>query len=359
MASYSKRRTRLYILLALGFYVMLMLLLSYLESHAKGASIKGLGDAIWYSVVTLTTVGYGDYYPITTGGKIIGFILLLGSVGVIGYIIGNISNTANQYMEDKKLGLNGTKFKNHTIIIGWNDFGRLVANQLLNANSKVAIVTNNKNNVDSINGIYPDNKNVFVLFADYHNMESLNKVNIDKAASIFINFNDDTETLVYMLNIKNVHPEKSLIVTINNSNLKNTFHNAGVDYIVSKNDLSSKLVASFIYEPEVAAFTEDIMEAAVHPTLDFDMQQFLVLESNPYKDKDCVFVFMNMKKKYDAIFMGAVKQQKGKWILYKNPSEETIIRKGDYIILVSNIEARLKVEADFGVEEGKIFSAQD
>lgn len=344
--------------IAIGAYLFLITALVQFEQTDPNASIKTWFDGAWYSIVTLTTVGYGDFYPITTGGRIIGLILVLGSVGIFGYIIGKISNRATLYMEQKKLGLNGTKFSGHTIIIGWDEFGRLVSNQLLTVNSQIAIVTNNKNDVDLIRDVYPETDKVFILFADFHNLEALKTANIQEANSVFLNFKDDSETLVYLLNLRNAHPQQNIIVSINNNDLRNTFRTAGVDYMVSKNDLAAKLVASFIFEPEVAEFTEDIMEAAVHPTRDFDMQQFQVIEKNPFRDKDCMYTFMHMKQKYDAIFMGVVKFQRGKWELLKNPSEETIIRKGDYIIVVSNIEARDLIEKDFGVDEGKVFDEE-
>jgi voltage-gated potassium channel len=41
-------------------------------------------DAFWYSVVTITTVGYGDYYPVTTGDRIAAMFIMVAGVGVIG-----------------------------------------------------------------------------------------------------------------------------------------------------------------------------------------------------------------------------------------------------------------------------------
>lgn len=338
---------------ALGLYLMLIFVLQWLEKDAESGSIKDIFDAAWFSIVTLTTVGYGDYYPVTNGGKVIGLIMVLCSLGLMGYIVGNLSTKISRYMEKKKLGLLGTKFENHVVIIGWDDFGREVANNIVQANHKVAIVTNQKDNIDLIKDLYHDNENVFALFADFENYEALENVNIKKANCIFLNLKDDTEVLVYMLNLKNQYPHQEIVVSLNNSRLKDTFKNAGVTYVISKNDIASKLVASFIFEPEVAAFTEDIMATAVHFKNDFDMQQFRVIKGNPYISKDCLHVFMDMKKRYDCIFMGLGKHEGEGWKLYKNPSEEVSVELGDYIIVVSNIESKDKIEADFGVEEGK------
>lgn len=52
------------------------------EENAPGANITTAGDALWWGYVTATTVGYGDYYPVTTGGRIAGVIMLTVGVGL-------------------------------------------------------------------------------------------------------------------------------------------------------------------------------------------------------------------------------------------------------------------------------------
>jgi voltage-gated potassium channel len=54
------------------------------ESHASTANIKTGGDALWWSVVTISTVGYGDYYPVTAVGRIGAFFIMVMGVGIIG-----------------------------------------------------------------------------------------------------------------------------------------------------------------------------------------------------------------------------------------------------------------------------------
>jgi voltage-gated potassium channel len=54
------------------------------ESQSSGANIKSGGDALWYSIVTITTVGYGDRYPVTVGGRIAAVFIMLMGVVIIG-----------------------------------------------------------------------------------------------------------------------------------------------------------------------------------------------------------------------------------------------------------------------------------
>ena len=57
-----------------------------------GASRKSAGDAIWWGLVTITTVGYGDRYPVTPEGRVIGTFLLLSGIGLFSVLTGFIAN---------------------------------------------------------------------------------------------------------------------------------------------------------------------------------------------------------------------------------------------------------------------------
>ena len=56
------------------------------ERHADGATIGTFGDALWWSWVTITTVGYGDFYPVTLTGRFVGVLLMLGGIALIGVV---------------------------------------------------------------------------------------------------------------------------------------------------------------------------------------------------------------------------------------------------------------------------------
>jgi voltage-gated potassium channel len=60
--------------------------------RAEGTNIKSAEDAIWWSVATMTTVGYGDKYPVTTEGRVIGIILMVCGVGMFAGLSGLVAS---------------------------------------------------------------------------------------------------------------------------------------------------------------------------------------------------------------------------------------------------------------------------
>jgi len=62
------------------------------ESRAENGNIKTASDALWYSLVTMSTVGYGDRFPVTNLGRVIGAVIIIVGVGLFGTITGFLAN---------------------------------------------------------------------------------------------------------------------------------------------------------------------------------------------------------------------------------------------------------------------------
>ncbi|NBC82269.1 MAG: TrkA family potassium uptake protein [Bacteroidetes bacterium] len=343
-----------------GFIILFLVVLRiivYFEAPHESSSIKTIWDAIWYSIVTLSTVGYGDQYPVTPQGKILGLFLVISSLGLVGYLIGNISNEIRNYMEKKKEGFYGTDFRNHFVVIGWNNFGRMVVNQIVSAGNDVAIVTNSKADLDVIKDLY-ENQQVFVLYTEFTNYDAYQKVNIKQARSVFINRQDDSEALVFLINMRKHFNTADFVVSLDNAELKETFQSIGAKYVLARNEIASRLVASYIFEPDVGTFTEDLIATSVNET-DFDIQQYRVTQSNPFVNNDYLEVFMELKKMHDSVLLGLVKiDEKGNRQLLKNPAKGTRVAMNDYLLVISNGVNKKNLEKTFGVSEGLLMGAK-
>ena len=98
-------RRNVIILLSIGLNLLLLVGLTAPERGANGSKIDSLSDALWYSIVTLTTVGYGDVYPVTSVGRAIGYTFVMGSLGVLGLLISRITEAFVNMREMRKMGL--------------------------------------------------------------------------------------------------------------------------------------------------------------------------------------------------------------------------------------------------------------
>ena len=103
----KNRRKILILLLALAAYGLLLGLLVWAESGQSGDPIDSLPEALWYSLVTLSTVGYGDLYPRTPVGRLVGIVLLLMSTGLLALVIGAVAaSLTNRLLPGLRLWFN-------------------------------------------------------------------------------------------------------------------------------------------------------------------------------------------------------------------------------------------------------------
>lgn len=87
----NRRGLQIYGAFALAVIGGASLLVYGLEKDVEGSNISGLGDALWWSIVTTTTVGYGDHYPVSGDARAVAVILMLVGVGLVGVVTANVA----------------------------------------------------------------------------------------------------------------------------------------------------------------------------------------------------------------------------------------------------------------------------
>jgi voltage-gated potassium channel len=117
----------------MGFWLLIIITavmvgIYIFESKNEDANVKSLWDSFWYTIVTLTTVGYGDISPQGFWGRIIGLIAMIVGVAFVAAITGKTASFLVDQQLKKGKGLLKLKhLQNHFIICGWkNDFEKII-----------------------------------------------------------------------------------------------------------------------------------------------------------------------------------------------------------------------------------------
>ena len=195
-----------------------------------------------------------------------------------------------------------------------------------------------------------------MLLSDLNNFQLIESSNIVNASSVFIKINDDTEKLVYFLNASKYF-SKSLdyVVIAQNPELKNVFADAGISCVLSIDEFASKIIASYIFEPDVAEYVEDILSSAANED-DYDIIEYRVISINPFLNQKYNNVFFKIKEDYGALLIGIVKvDQSGQRELLKNPNDpELMVTEGDFLIVIANGLAAAQLTREFNVNQGSL-----
>lgn len=316
----------------------------YVDEEDRGDSYSGpddLFDSFWYGIVTLSTVGYGDRFPSTTGGKIAAFFLIIFTFTFLGALIGTVSDAVMEARKREDLGMDKTKFKGHIVIAGWTAIGKVSLAELLATGQNVVVITTEQEQIPKIRDM-GSKKYLYTVFGDYTNAKVLDRANIGEARTVIVATGDDTESLITALTIKSMNPDTRLIVSISSEELKNTLYTAGVTYVSSPAEMTGRLVASAAFEPEVALFVEDITSAT---DSGFDLQQY-TLKPDSYGKGQTVKQFREKMTSIDGPLIVGIskytpkknekKESPKNWTLHPNPAASMKLGVNDILIVLGD-----------------------
>ena len=239
------------------------------------------------------------------------------------------------------------KQKTHIIIIGWDEFAEMVARQIIIA-GKIVRVISDKEPTNSIDGVN-------FICTEFNDFKEIERADVNGAIAVLINLADDTEKLKYVIQFRKYFKNKKAVVPINDASLKETFCNIGVQYPLSKNEIAAKIISSFLFEKDVALFCQDLI-ASAEDELDYDLQQYKILKGTPFCDMEYGDAFKQLRNDYNVILMGLSQCDKdpSKRILLKNPSNETLIKEGDYLIMLVNGHSAKDIKNVCMIDEGVV-----
>ncbi|MGV3466761.1 MAG: potassium channel family protein [Heyndrickxia sp.] len=200
---------------------------------------------IWWAVITTATVGYGDVYPVTVKGRILGILLVLTGAGVVSAYFASIAASTIRIQNAAVKGTKMFKGKDHIIVVGWNGRSKNVIDQWLDLNKYQSIVLIDESLEQNP---YPTHQVHFVKGKASVD-ETLRKASLKSAKYILItadqNENEshaDMGSILILLAVKGFHPDIYCVVEIlMNENVINA-KRAGADEVIQTNAQSSYIM---------------------------------------------------------------------------------------------------------------------
>lgn len=249
------------LLLAVTLLVLLGGLGFSLLEPQGGTWIIRFGTGIWWSIVTLTTVGYGDVVPQSFGGRVVGVGLMLGGVLSLSLLTATVASIFVETKFRRERGLEAIKTANHILILGWHYDGEALLGHLLRRlPAPVPVVLVNKLPPEQLDGLKEKFSafDVQYLWGDPSREEILEKANVRQAAKAVIlaerQASDtaaqvDQRTLLTALTLKSMHSKIKVLAELLRPENRAHLERAGVDEILIRGQYDSSLLAGALASP--------------------------------------------------------------------------------------------------------------
>ena len=330
----------------LGVFLIVVVAVYLLERNAPDTHVTSLADSVWFTIVTLSTVGYGDIYPVTPAGRVLtgGFILF--TLTAIGFLLTAINEAVLEVKRMEENGLIGTSMEGHVVVCGFGPVARTAIEELLAADRQVAVVCERVDDIREAQRYGPRDR-LFVTAGEIDQDLLRDRLNAAAAQTAVIATDDDTKTIIASLNMHAVNPGARIIVSVKTDALRQTLIASGVTYVASPYELSGRLVASAAFEPEVAQLVEDITSGVDEG---FDLHQY---SAGPF-DGDTVRTARKRLEELEGPLLIAVARWKeGGFDITPHPPSDLVLDRRDQVIVLANDQQAARMAESFKLQQGR------
>jgi len=288
-------------------------------------------DALYMTILTITTVGYGEVHTLSQTGKVFSVVLMIGGVGGALYTL----SLFIQYLLEGQFGINLrrrrmkteiAKLKEHFILCGYGRMGQEIAHTFNDEGIPFVVIENSQESAARAG-----EDGYLCLQGDATNDEVLKSAGIERARGIIAALGNDADNLYICLTARSLNSKLRIISRVVENASIDKLKKAGADYVFSPEKIGGIHLASAALRPTVMSFLDTIMRGQ-HLNLLLDevvVQQNSALAGKTLKEAEI--------SKNIGIVIPAIKSaDPGK--LTFNPSSDSVIHPGDTLIGFGNPE---------------------
>ena len=280
----KNKQFELYTLLfLLAFMVMTAGIAIYVLEERINPNIESLFDAIYWALITISTVGFGDIAPVTDEGRTISIIIIVFGIAMISFatsvIVSAFSEKLNEVKESRIIE-KINKSESFLIICGYGQMTKMFLRQNHNGNQDYIILEKDSERVEAARRMGYD-----VVHEDASRTEVLQRFNTKYAKiTLLCLTNSDVENIYITLTAKSISKKIEVIVRANAQNMVKKFEYAGADHILLPHDVVNNMIHIAITQPTMykalhAVLTgkdaAQIYEIHMHPIEIWQVKHFL------------------------------------------------------------------------------------
>ncbi|TXD48706.1 potassium channel family protein [Polaribacter sp. IC073] len=278
-------------------------------------------DALYMTVITVTTVGFGELQPFSPEEKVFTIFLILTSITIFGYAISSfseylVSGKLFEYFKHRKVEKQIGRLKGHTIVCGYGRNGKQAIFKLGNYNKKFVVVEKKTEMTTVL-----DTQGILNIQGDATLDETLQKAGIEKAAFLITALPSDADNLFVVLTASQLNKDCVIISRAANESSYKKLKFAGASNVIMPDKLGGDHMASLVTTPDVIEFVDRL---TIEGDTTANLEEVAVNDL-PKKYINKTILDLDLRKRTGCTVIG-----------FRNPNKEYII----------NPEAEIKLVAD-------------
>jgi voltage-gated potassium channel len=247
------------------------------------SNINSIEDSIWWAIVTSTTVGYGDKYPISRLGRIIGILTMFFGMALVGVITGNIASTLVEKQLKEDRGLKPVKIKNHYVICGWKKDMAMVLSNIAKRKEDFAgydvvlVCMAESEQIENLksNILFA---NIHYVYGDHIDEHVLNRANIRFAKKVLVLADElgksgqdaDSRTVMSVMSIKAISKSVYVCAEIIDQKYERYLRLSGCDEVILTNNYSKNIIADVFAKSGLAHVIGELIDVSTPVSLTTD-----------------------------------------------------------------------------------------
>lgn len=297
-----------------------------------------LFDAFYMTIITLTTVGYGEIHPLSMHGRMFASFLMLVGVATVFVSFAILGDTLLRleladYFGSRRRARMLQHIAGHYIVCGAGRVGRSVVLELLRGGAQVVLIDNDPNRVKWADGL-----GVIAMTADASNDETLRQARIDTAAGLVSAIASDAENVYVTLAAKELNPSLHVAVRASQEQAGDKLRRAGADTVLTPYTYIGHRLAQSLLRPHVATFL-DVASAFGQADLDLEIEQLPVAPGSALSSK--TLEQAQLGRTYGVIVL-AVRRKNGGMLF--NPQADVRLEDGDVLIAMGERQKLKELE---------------
>ncbi|HIP65469.1 MAG TPA: hypothetical protein EYH08_02955 [Pyrodictium sp.] len=325
------------------FDILVVVVAVWLASGISFSIVEGVDvfTGLYWALVTMATVGYGDITPQTPMGKLIASLTIVAGIVSFTALVSVGAGRIVESAERKRLGYIHYRGRRHIVVIGWTPAAEAAIKELRMRGFRgdIVLVTEKPSAVVREARL----EDVTIIRGDITRIDTLLRADVPHASMVIVSTDDDAKTVLAVLAVKALNPHARIVAEALHPENVQLIHKAGADIVVATRHLGGRMLANSLIEPGAAMLLEDISVFLGDRGV-----QIRELPAGPYAGKKYLDALLELRRK--GITLVAVRRG-GK--LISNPSDDFMIREGDVLIVVVPVKAVEVVETrPTGTESG-------